>query len=49
MSGAAAMKTTLLVVGLFVVLSGIFVVVCGLPDALDEPSRPVSRSTSTPR
>jgi hypothetical protein len=43
------MKTTLFVVGLFVVLSGIFVVVCGLPDALDEPSRPVSRLTSTPR
>jgi hypothetical protein len=37
------MTKTLLLVGLLVVLSGIVLVVCGLPDALDEPSRPVSR------
>jgi hypothetical protein len=42
------MKTTFLLVGQFVVLSLIFLVMCGLPDALDEPSRPVSRLRSTP-
>jgi hypothetical protein len=37
------MTKTLLLVGVLVVLSGTCFVVCGLRDALDEPSRPVSR------